>query len=255
MVGRIAVRIGTWNVEYADRSATNRRRGQIMRDHPADIWVLTETHDDLHPGEGFEPVHSAQRPFYGNRVKEGSRWVSIWSRFPILERVIVTGGDRERTVAALIAAPPGPLIVYGTVLPWNGDMGRLGESPGASGWSEFYRVVPQQIEEWKAIRARLPEAALCVAGDFNTDMGTGGYYGTRKGIKMLLEGLAEVSAFCATGPDRQHNTSLEYPPIDHIALPLAWAGATRIAAAWEGRSGSPRLSDHSGMVVETEGVP
>lgn len=134
------MRIGTWNVEYADTAATNERRRAALDANPADIWVLTETHDDLAPSGTFNSVHALQRPFYGSRVKRGSRWVSIWSRYPV-ERVRLEGADDERTVAAMIETPQGRLLVYGTVLPWNGDQGRMGENAEARGWSEHLRII------------------------------------------------------------------------------------------------------------------
>lgn len=244
------LRIATWNVEYADSAKTNVRRRQVMDEHPANIWVLTETHDDLTPGEGFHAVHAAQRPFYGTRVKSLSRWVSIWSTLPI-QPVEVEGGDQERTIAARIETHFGPVIVYGTVMPWCGDKGRMGERAEATGWSEFLRVVPTQIQQWRQLIAANPDAALCVAGDFNVDFANGAYYGSGETIALVREGLERCNLVCMTEPSRLAAGLLAHPPIDHIALPATWAERTRVASAWEGRVGHPRLSDHSGLVVET----
>jgi hypothetical protein len=243
------LRIATWNVEYADSAATNARRRGVMHENPADIWVLTETHDDLVPGEGFNAVHAAQRPIYGQRVKPGSRWVSIWSRFP-LTPVRIDGSDNERTVVAKVETPMGSLTVYGAVMPWCGDKGRMGERVDASGWSEFHRVVPQQIKEWRQLVAADPDTALCVAGDYNVDLGTGAHYGSQETIALVRQGLDQCGLFCATEPSRMPRGALSNPPIDHIALPLAWARRTNVVAAWEGRTGQPRLSDHSGLIAE-----
>jgi hypothetical protein len=245
------LRIGTWNVEYADVAATNARRADVLSNHSADIWVLTETHDALQPPGVAHAAHSFPRPRYGARVKEGSRWTSIWSRFPC-EPADVTLSDPERTIVARILTPTGALVVYGTVMPWNGDKGRMGERPGARGWSEFYRVAPQQIAEWRALQARYPDAALCVAGDFNVDMGAGAFYGSREAIVMLRDGLNTCALTCISEPSRFPAGRLVHPPIDHIALPSAWAHRARVTAAWEGRVGSPRLSDHSGFVVSVD---
>lgn len=93
------MRIGTWNVEYADVAATDERRQEILAQNDADIWALTETHDSLAPTDQHQPVHSDQRPLHGRRVRAGSRWVSIWTRYPIIERVMAPNADTERTVA------------------------------------------------------------------------------------------------------------------------------------------------------------
>lgn len=243
-----ALRIGTWNVEYADVATTNARRLKIFDQHPADIWVLTETHDALTPGAGFEAVHALQRPLGGTSVKPGSRWVSIWSRFPVAAATDVQLDNPARTQAALITTPLGDVIMYGTVVPWNGDKGP-GPEP-ARGWDEHHRVLPIQIAEWQALQRAYPRAHLIVAGDLNTDMIGGGYYGTKRGIAMIEDGMRACALFCAAEQPRVER--LAFPPIDHVLIPRAWATKARVVDAFEGRIGKPRLSDHSGLVVEAQ---
>lgn len=234
------MRIGTWNVEYAYPKRLDALRGVIAA-NPADVWVLTETHDDLAPVGCPHVVHSKPRPKNWSGIRPGSRWVSIWSAFPIVKQVFVDGGDEERTVIALIdAGARGQVLVYGTVLPWKGDRGKFN-------WSEHHTVVPQQCNEWRELRQRYPDAALCVAGDYNTDMVRGGYYGTREGIALLSAGLADCRLYCATAPERIPSGLLEFPPIDHIALPLKWRHQIQVSAAWPAQKGV--LSDHGGLVV------
>lgn len=220
-----------------------------MQSFDADVWVLTETHDSLSPGEEFFACHGRQRPLYGFRVKDGSRWVSIWSRFPLTE-IEGTSDDSERTVAALVEAPDRTLIVYGTVLPWHGDRGRMGENLQAKNWSEHHRVIPEQISQWVGLQARFPQAELCIAGDFNTDLGTGRFYGTRKGIGLLNEGFERLNLFCPSAPAYMPSGMLARPPIDHVAIPAKFRSSATVCAAFEGNVGQPRLSDHSGIVVE-----
>src|SRR6266478_739572 len=112
------MRIGTWNVEYAANAEKNYARLGILRNKPADIWILTETHDELSLAPSHEPIHSCQRP----TGRQGGRWVTIWSSFPIRDRLRVN--DKERTVAALIDTPHGEMVVFGTVLPWHSDRGK-----------------------------------------------------------------------------------------------------------------------------------
>ena len=77
--------------------------------------MLTETHCDLDLSDPI-PVPSKQRPILGNkRVKEGSTWVTIWSRFPVWTPFPVP--DPCRMVAALFDTPRGPLAVAGVVPP------------------------------------------------------------------------------------------------------------------------------------------
>lgn len=244
------MRIGTWNVEYA---SPGRREAQqeVLRAHRADIWVLTETHDDLAPDGCLNSVHSAPRPRGQNtRVKERSRWVSIWSAFPT-RAVAVDLADNERTVVARVDfGPRGQMLVYGTVLPWHTDSGKSGQE---TNWSEHYRVIEEQRIEWLELRKRYPDASLCIAGDYNTQMvGTrklpGYRYGTKRGDDALEHALAECGLYCATTPEPPR--SLEKRPIDHIALPLGWREKSTVTSIWPAAKG--RLSDHSGLVVTVQ---
>jgi hypothetical protein len=235
------MRIGTWNVEYAHASRLEALR-KVMSTNSADIWILTETHDDLTPPNSQFVVHSEQRPKNWSGIRPGSRWVSIWSRYPIITEVSLPRADRERTVSALLDIGDGrTLLVYGTVMPWKGDGGKFD-------WSEHHRVIPEQCVEWLELTQSYSDAKICIAGDFNTDMGTAARYGTKKGIAALRAGLAACDAFCATDPTRFPTDLLPYPPIDHIALSIAHRDSTSVVAAWP--ADRKALSDHSGMIVE-----
>jgi len=235
------MRFGTWNVEYAWPARLDALRG-VLTANRADIWVLTETHDDLRPPQCEFVAHSEPRPKNWSGIRPGSRWVSIWSRFPILDNVTFPTADKERTMAVLLdIGQSRKLIVYGTVMPWKGDR-------GIQDWSEHHRVVSQQCAEWHELSRSYPDAALCVAGDYNTDMGTGSYYGTKQGIAMLRAGLTACKLFCATEMLRVPLGLLQNPPIDHIAVPSAWESSTSVVSAWPSQKGV--LSDHSGLVIE-----
>jgi hypothetical protein len=235
------MRIGTWNVEYARPVRLDALRG-VLSANRADIWVLTETHDDLRPEHCEFVAHSEPRPQNWRGIRPGSRWVSIWSRFPIIKNVSLPTADKERTVAALLdIGQSNKLIVYGTVMPWKGDRGK-------HDWSEHHLIVPAQCAEWRELAQVHSDAALCVAGDFNTDMGTGRYYGTKRGIAALRAGLIDCRLFCATEMPRVSPGLLQNPPIDHIVLPSAWESSTSVVSAWPSQKGV--LSDHSGLVIE-----
>lgn len=238
------MKIGTWNVEYAAGADKNERRSAVLQEHDCDIWVLTETHDELAPSDGHEAVHSAQRP----TGRLGGRWASIWTRYRVLQRLDVA--DPRRTVAAMIEAPTGPLIVFGTVMPWASDRGDADPSTPVRNWSELHRVVVQPGEEWAALQELYPNAELCVAGDLNMNLGGKHYYGTAQSRQLLREAMAACDLFCATETERVPAGKLAHLPIDHVILPTAWAPRAKVVAAWEGKAGSEsRLSDHSGLVV------
>jgi endonuclease/exonuclease/phosphatase family metal-dependent hydrolase len=238
------VRIGTWNVEYAAGREKNAQRRALLEHHACDVWVLTETHDQLELTATHVAVHSAQRP----TGRRGGRWASIWTRYPVLQQLEVV--DPRRTVAALVDAPSRPLIVYGTVMPWASDRGDAEPAMPARNWSELHRVVVQQGREWAALRRQHPEADLCVAGDLNMNLGGKHYYGTAQSRQLLREAMKACGLFCATETERIPAGALAHPPIDHVLLPSAWASRTEVVAAWEGKaSAEQRLSDHSGLAV------
>lgn len=239
MQQQATLRIGTWNVWYAFEKRLPALQ-EVTRINPADIWILTETHDDLVPFGCENVVHSTPRPKNWSGIRVGSRWVSIWSKYP-LQAVPVELSDEKRTVVALAdLGAKGKLLIYGTVLPWKDDQ--------AAGWSEHHRVIEQQSVEWLMLRKAYPDIPLCIAGDYNSDMLNGRRYGTKEGVEAINRGLAQCETVCATVPDRFPEGLLNVLPIDHVAIPRAWQERTSVVAAWPAEK--EILSDHSGMVVE-----
>lgn len=240
-MGRL--RIGTWNVEYAAGAAKNVSRLDRLRSEAADVWVLTETHDDLDLSATHHAANTSQRP----TGRAGGRWTTIWTRWPIARRLDTA--DPLRTLAVEVTSPFGPLLVYGTVLPWGNDPGPDPGSP-ASGWAEMDRVLPIQLAEWRRLREAHAGVPLLVAGDLNMNLGGPHYYGTARCRRTLLGALSELRLACATTHERIPSGLLRHPPIDHVLVPDDWT--TRVFSAWDGTHGGARLSDHSGLVVEAE---
>lgn len=238
----VTLRIGTWNVEYANL-ANNPRRVEIMHAANADIWVLTETRDELNLGSAYTGISSIPR----ERGGPTARWVTIWSRFPMLSSVEVR--DTSRTVAAIFDTPLGPLLVYGTVMPWKSDR----DPTDTIDWAKHHRIVPEQAAEWVRLGLRHPEAAVCIAGDLNMNLGGRQYYGTNEGRRLLQDGMARAGLTCVTRTEAVPAGLLDNPHIDHVLLPNSWAERVRVVDAWPGTIGGVRLSDHSGIVVEVGG--
>lgn len=242
----VKLRIGTWNLEYAAGAEKNAARRARLRAEDADVWILTETHDDVDLSASHTAVCSTQRP----TGRAGGRWTVIWTRWPVVERLAAE--DRERTVAAMLESPVGPLIVYGTVLPWHSDPGPDAMSP-AKAWTEQDRVLRLQLAEWARLGERFPGVPLVVAGDLNMNLGGPHYYGTARGRRALREGLAGVGLACATETECVPAGALRHPHIDHVVVPAAWLPRSRVLSAWEGTTArGMRLSDHSGLVVEVD---
>lgn len=237
------MRVGTWNVEYARGAEKNRRRLELIRRANADVWVLTETHDELSLEPSYRCASSTPRP-----DKPGGRWVTIWSRLPP-SRVLATS-DPCRTAAVLLPTSRRPLIVYGTVMPWGADRGPLGT---ARFWSEHHRVIPEQGADWAMLRAGTPGALLCVAGDYNTTLGGPGY-GTRQGRAALEEALRANKLTCVTREEHRSDRFVDGPYIDHIAISDEASAGAAVVESWQGVQDGMRLSDHPAVVVEIPAV-
>jgi len=239
---RGSLRVGTWNVQYARGAAKNALRLAALTQRRADVWVLTETHDELsatHSG-----VHSDQR-----YQQDGGRWTTVWSALPVMEQLQT--GDPSRCVAVLLDADPvGDVLVYETVLPWQHDKGPDPARP-AKGWVEFNRVTQSQGEEWAALREQYPDATLVVAGDLNHSLGGAHYYGTRAGRALLRTNLQRAGMVCVTETEKFPPGTLHFPPIDHVC---AGGGRGRQLTArvegWEKVLDGVSLSDHSGVLAD-----
>ena len=159
------MRIGVWNLECVKFKERNVARLDFLRERDADIWVLTETHDEIdlsstHP----YTVRSRSRV----KSRNDMHWVSIWSKFPLLEHIKC---DDVRAAIALLQTPIGSLLLFGTVWPWSSDQGEHPVDGAWTGWARQPPVIVQQKAKWDQLKASLPGAVLCVAGDLN--MGSG----------------------------------------------------------------------------------
>jgi hypothetical protein len=240
------VRVGTWNVEYARGAEKNDRRRAQLLSRRAAVWVLTETHDDLDLSATHDAVRSEHR-----YARPGGRWTTIWTSLPVLERLETT--DPTRCVAVrLDGGAAGEFVVFGTVLPWNGDPGPESDNP-AKGWTEFYRVTRVQATDWRQLRRRYPNASLVVAGDLNHDLGGRHYYGTKAGRELLTSELASAGLVCLTATNALARGAMEHPPIDHVC---AGPGRGRTLSAevegWDCTVDGTRLSDHGGVLASLE---
>src|SRR5919202_1633715 len=84
------MRIGTWNLRLCptSESATGLALASWMRGQAADIWLLTEVHQDWSPTHGrllVSPPRSAG--------KEWKRWAGIETALPVKEQVCGDSSD------------------------------------------------------------------------------------------------------------------------------------------------------------------
>jgi endonuclease/exonuclease/phosphatase family metal-dependent hydrolase len=246
------MRIATWNVERPKPNGWKVPPAQLRRmaEVDADIWVLTETHVDHQPTpdhtySAFCPPHDARRP-------TDERWTAIWSKWP-LHPIDDPAPHRRGTVAAIVGAPVGPLLVYGTVISWanepNFDDGRE-----ARMWEAHMAEIARQGGEWARLRAMHPGVPMVVAGDFNQDRDGSGWYGTHAGRSALGTALLDAGLVCVTRFDVVEAGLLESDHlVDHICVTNDLA-TNAVVRCWERiDSSGQRLSDHPTVAVDIAG--
>ena len=234
------MKIATWNVAYG-RGEANKLRIEKIREINADVWVLTETHDSLDLGVDFASFSTTPREKKGNRnLDDRSRWVTIWAKRN-LGPVEVGTGDKDRTSACSVQFGDQKLVVFGTVLPWYTDTER----------PSYGEELEKQADDWGQLRDK-NGGLLCVAGDFNLNLGGPHYYGSAVNKAKMLKALERThlvacTCFCRT---QTHDVNREFGLIDHIAISQSLDKRARIDSIWPKRDEMNRiLSDHEGVAV------
>jgi endonuclease/exonuclease/phosphatase family metal-dependent hydrolase len=236
------MKIATWNVGYGVSPWKNTRILEQMVSIDADIWVLTETHDDLRPptSGSWHQVSTDQRPQDAEDVKDGSRWATIWSRLPVIEHVR-PDYDPVRATAGVIDTPLGRLLIFGTVFPWYHDAGRT-----------VAQEIARQSVDWRNLRSSRGNVSICVAGDLNVNLDGPHYYGSNESKEAVRktfddQGLVALTDFSHTGP-AQHQ---KYGLIDHIAISALFADLAVATEVWQrDNARGDLMSDHCGVAIE-----
>ena len=232
--GRPALRIGTWNTQWAKPgTARGCRVANALTAPGCDILCVTEGYAAILP-EGGHVIDAG--PDWGYRAPEGRRKVLLWSKRPWSD-VDPVGSDAlpgGRFVAGTTETGLGPLSVVGVCIPWRDAHVRSGlKDRGA--W--------QDHESWLAGFAALPYGRAgkrtVVLGDFNQRIPRSRQ---PKRIYATLRDAFAGLAF-ATGGELAGTPEMA---IDHIAHTpdLALADDIRI---WPRLSARTALSDHIGV--------
>jgi len=212
-----------------------------MSDLKADVWVLAETHDSLTPGEGYDGFQSDQRLPASAQVVLGSRWVTIWVR-KTLESIERQVTNSSRTVACEIQTTQGPLIVFGTVMPWYGDIVDVSYSD----------EVAVQSKDWATLRVN-HGAHLCVAGDFNVNIGGNHYYGKKRNREQLELAMKRNGLKVLTNYESTKAIKPDFGIIDHVAVSEEIGTRRGHPTLIEKRNQYDEpLSDHVGVVVKLD---
>ncbi|MGG6238615.1 endonuclease/exonuclease/phosphatase family protein [Nodosilinea sp. AN01ver1] len=256
------MKIATWNLEGAlPQSVQAERQRQWLSRIDADIWILTETHLDITPGEDYRTVASGLPDRAG---AEGERWVQIWVKAGELVPIETT--DAARTAAALLTLASGQQwVVYGTVLPWLESSWRWSKTgqhgptyPAAKGQA-FAAALAAQQADWQRLRTTYPEAVLAVAGDFNQDLNALHYYGSRRNKQALRQALDSVKLTCFTAGENDPVHRLihgQHSNIDHICITSDVSAHFQQSFVWPQRLDDLRgLSDHFGVGVDLSFEP
>ncbi|GEM_PF-744908 len=264
-----SVTLATWNVRrpYRPNDACFEAIARKLRKLPADIWVLTETHHALSPGEGYQPFASPPLPAHPDR-RVDERTTIVWVRpdwqastIPTFAHLgsteahprttlsyAVTSADTSPAACVLVETPVGPLLVYGTVITWPNDLGPFGEDPAQkAGYAQMqHDSILAHGEDWKRLHAKYPSAQICVAGDLNTTLD-----GRRLPTIACSDGLHQALA----NVEMRHVTQTLDNVIDHICLSKPWADWADDPCWWQTtyiddrtRERKP-VSDHRGVMV------
>lgn len=140
--------------------------------------------------------------------------------------------------------------MYGTVLPWLGSEWR--SFPSANGIA-FRAALAVQAADWMKIKRDYPDDELFVLGDFNQDMVSPRYYGSRANrteLETALE-IAGLVALTAGSGDPIRRDSSPCACIDHICARRDSKWTAMPAERWPDVPVPERwLSDHFGVSVE-----
>ncbi len=251
-------RIANWNVE---RPKNGTKKTNLVLDKineiNADILVLTETSKAINLEPDYQAVKSNN-----NEKNPDEQWITIWSKWKIIEQILTF--DKFRTACALIEAPFGQIIIYGTIIPYHaaGVKGNRYKQTGYKNWQLHYEDIINQSSDWNKIISNYPNTSFFVIGDFNqtrNEIQKG--YGTSKGRELLTKELQLNNLKCVTEIDFTHEFLTKHPKvngktkkiIDHICVSTKWIKNVKKykVGAWNrfDKQGYD-LSDHNGVYID-----
>jgi hypothetical protein len=252
-------RIATWNVERP-RTITPRIKliSQSIEKLNPSIIILTETSNLINLGPEYFAVKTKPAVTCPNE-----QWATIWTKWPV-KRELATY-DATRAVCALIKAPFGELIVYGTIFPYHMAGVKNGgkyQEQGYAAWELHEKSLTSFGKDLKKLISGYPDVPLSVAGDFNQarDNGKGGY-GTKRVRLLLSEKLSENNIDCLTEENFSETGKLKPNPktgkprrnIDHICFSAWWHSklSSIEVDAWDHFTDQGvRMSDHNGVLID-----
>jgi len=207
--------ITNWNINRATPSTPQSKRLKIYFDGFApDIIILTETHEEFIPIEGYFGIHSGT-PDYSHA--DGERMCSIWSKVPVEPLNDYMSDPARCTAGRIILTENHAIVVCAIVLPWGGDRWQ-GHSPRDG--NAFQKALDTYRVDWRILRAQFPNDDFILAGDFNQDLIADHYYGSKDQKRIMREALLkdDLKPLTADTNDPVYRDSPPHACIDHICI-------------------------------------
>lgn len=234
-VGNTMLRIGTWNVDWAEPGTPvgNSVRKDLAR--PAcDILCVTEGCRDNLPADGHIIDGG---PDWGYGIEPTRRKVLLWSRRPWSKCDVPDCGTLPpgRFVAGITNTPLGPLTVIGVCIPWHDAHVRTGRKD-CERWQEH----ESWLTGFEALSYRRAKEKTLILGDFNQRIPF--KWGRKRTYAALLhsfEGFTIATAGDLTGASGRARDHIAHTPDIVLADDIG---------IWPERSEDNKvLSDHFGV--------
>lgn len=252
------MKIATWNLDHASNSKRPiDAQIEQMKKINADIWVLTETCEEVKlPADRYVSITPHRKNKYGKY------WSTIWSKWKNFHQIDCY--DNETAVCAQIETPDGNLIVYGTIITWKNDPG-CDPSKKSLPWAEHEKSIVDHGADWRRIQDQYRGIPFVVMGDFNQSRdGASRGYRSPNGIQLLNDQLALNQLFCITDkedfgargkltPDPR-NKGLYRHNVDHICVSRSRLTVKHVEV-WDHFSEKMYWSDHNGIYAELTLLP
>jgi len=244
----MSLSLTNWNINRATPSSPQAKRLKSRFDQfCADVVVLTETHEEFCPCEGYSGVHSGT-PDYSHA--DGERMCSIWSKTPI-EQLNEDLKDPARCTAGRTHFPNNrSIVVCAIVLPWVGDAWQ--GHPSRDG-NAFRKALDTYRKDWRTLRERYPTDDFILAGDFNQDLIAEHYYGSKDQKKMLRDALLkdDLKPLTADASDPVYRDSTPQACIDHICISMGSSLVVDSVERWPDTAAPDlALSDHFAITAK-----
>ncbi|MBP3805673.1 MAG: endonuclease/exonuclease/phosphatase family protein [Oribacterium sp.] len=236
------MRIATWNVERLKHYKELDRMLTECRAINADILVLTETDERIHPDYPYcysTPLLKEIKPDY---YKETENRVSIYTKYKCVKEHPTY--DKYTAICVELETEYGNLCIYGTI------MGIFGNREAS-----FKTDLEKQMEDIK----RLSEAGyrLCVIGDYNLTF-SDNYYYTTYGRDTVLKSFEDNHIYLMTGHKAEcidhialHDDFMYYGELDPSTVAKSSQSRLKITSVDEWNY-DKALSDHKGIVIDIQ---